>query len=89
MLTTLLDADKQEFYEFCEQEYKEQLFAQKHPRLYAWRERLTHVKYFFLYTYCRLTDHLYDDGGWANTESGCISMHCKRCGVSWPTHWLY
>jgi hypothetical protein len=38
---------------------------------------------------CRMRGHeLYDDG-FADSESGCIDINCRRCGESFGREWLY
>jgi hypothetical protein len=37
---------------------------------------------------CRLFDHDWEDDSYGGPDSGCMAMHCKRCGFSWH-HTLY
>ena len=38
---------------------------------------------------CAIKGHDLEDSGYGSPESGCIRMGCRRCGYSYPTHWLY
>ena len=86
MITSLLEADMAEQYKY----YYDLEWMQKHPKLYRIVDIWLFICYWVMFnTVCRIKGHDLVDEGYATPDSGCINMSCKRCGYSWPTHWLY
>ncbi len=89
MITSLLNADEELEWKEIEAGYRYQQFMFDHPKLVKFWDVWLTIKFWPLFLVCKIKGHDLVDNGYATPDSGCIQMDCRRCGYSYPTHWLY
>lgn len=85
MITTLLNADYEQYYSDMEEVAAGIEFAFAHPYIARiWSFFRYEISGYVSSLYCKYAGHdIEDAGSYATPESGADHLRCKRCGESW------
>ena len=90
MITSLLDADEEQYYREMRECDDRMRFAMAHPTLASILDKLftLKIKLIELLICKRVGHNMEDTGSYGGPDSGCIDLTCRRCGYNFH-HILY